>query len=334
MDLIFSSYGPYSIETENNFYLLQQKYPEIKRIHGLNNKAHILNLCCQMVDTEKFEVMFDQSIGESSNGIYFKKIEQEKNYTPDALLDSTALEVVYLTYKELQAEDNFTFLIKKWPFVKRLHGVRGLTRAFRLSSELVNSKYYVLIDGDNKIKEDFDITSVQLPQKPNTLTFYMTQNPVNDLVYGYGGIKVCPTSNFRQIEDNRTDPIASGGIEKIVPVRQVASVTEFNTSAFNAWKAGFREAVMLVSPDPEVKMSKEESRQKLEVWKTKGADRKYGRWAIAGAKAGQNYGERNFGLIEELKKINDPHWLEDVFNKMKGTAVEDSEDTTLAQEVF
>ena len=26
--------------------------------------------------------------------------------------------------------------------------------------------------------------------------------------YGYGGIKMCPTSNFRKIKDDKIDPIA------------------------------------------------------------------------------------------------------------------------------
>jgi hypothetical protein len=311
------------------FSYLKKLNPDVKRIHGVEDKNAVIRLSADMVDSANFKVLFSQEI-EDIDSIKNSIIEEDKNtfskkdFLQGDILSINALneykvDIVYLTYKEDQAEDNFIDLLKQYPEIKRLHGIKGLTRAFRLSADIVSTKNYVLIDGDNKVKEDFDLKSVVEPTTENTLNFYMTQNPVNDLIYGYGGIKVCPTINFRKIENNRIDPIASGGIEEIVPIMEVASITEFNTSPFNAWKAGFRESVMLTSPDEEAEMPGDEGKRKLEIWQTKGAKRKYGAYAIAGAKHGAEYGKRYYKSLEDLKRINDPEWLKKKFEEMMGS---------------
>lgn len=173
-------------------------------------------------------------------------------------------DIVYLTYKERQAETSFKHLLKKYPNLKRLHGIKGLCNAFRCSAEIVKSDYYILIDGDNQVLDSFDLYSLSRPTQ-NTMSFCKTRNPVNDLIYGYGGIKSCPTENFRSISDDKLGPIASGGIQKGHCIPVVASITAFNTSPFNAWKAGFRESVMLLNQDNEISMNHDEIMHKLAV---------------------------------------------------------------------
>jgi hypothetical protein len=188
-----------------------------------------------------------------------------------------------------------------------------MTKAYRLSSYLSETKYYTMVDADSDILDNFDLNKTLVPEKENSFLLYQTKNPVNELIYGYGGIKVCPTQNFRNITNDELEPIFSGGINSFSVVRHVASYTRFNTSKWNAWKAGFREAAMLAARLDTKKDN--EVRTWLTIWKTKGSDKPFGQFVIDGAVAGEVYGRKNRNSIINLQKINDPHWLRLEFTK-------------------
>lgn len=315
MEQVFISYGQYSRRIENIFRIEKQNNNEIIRIHGIVEGNYTLKLAAMMVSTSHFQYTCPQSnikkvfsVEEILDGI---DIELDLNKSTHKPID-----IVYLTYKELFAEKYFCKLLRKYPNLKRLHGVKGLVKAFKLSAFLSKSDYYVLIDGDNDILDSFDLNNVQIPKEKNKLSLYMTKNPINDLVYGYGGIKVCPTENFRKIKDNKIDPIASGGIIGLEPIQETASVTRFNSTPFDSWKAGFREAVMLTAQmDNEIKMSSERIKNMVQIWKSKGSNRKYGEWAIKGAIQGEQYALIHKSNFDELFKINDPSWLKQMFKQ-------------------
>ena len=318
MEIVFISSGCFNSKIELFFQSLQHFFPDIKRVHGLS-KEDAYKMAALITDTDSFIAISAQAdeffIPETLNELMkYYPVIQKKNiidkYIPFG--NKKQPDIVYLTYNENNAEDNFENLLKKYPNLKRLHRVKGLSRAFRNVAEMVESSYYVLIDGDNLVLDEFDLYSVT-PPLPNEMHFYMTRNPVNDLVYGYGGIKSCPTENFRRIQNDKIDPIASGGILKTRGIKEIASITNFNTSPFNAWKAGFREVVMLLNQDPELKMDYEKIQAKIEIWKTKGKDRPVGKFTIAGAKDGENYGLKHKGQHELLFKINDPDFLKRTF---------------------
>ncbi|HSQ97461.1 MAG TPA: hypothetical protein VLL98_01950 [Rickettsiales bacterium] len=323
IDIVFLSFGDFSKKIEDYFSFLKEKIPNIKRIHGIQEKSRALSIAASVVDSEVFAVIYANELDINKEKLLnfkydflFKK--KDFDIINSLSLNSNYHDILYLTYNEDNAESLFLKLLKKYPNVKRLHGVKGLTRAFKISSFLIDTEYYVLIDGDNEVKDDFDLNNIELPKEPDVINLYMAQNPVNDLIYGYGGIKVCPTKNFRNIENDRIDPVASGGIERMNGIRITASITKFNTSPFNSWKAGFREAVMLTAQiDPEIKMECNKARQKLEIWKNTGFDRDFGKWCIKGACEGEKYAEENFGNLAELSKINDPVWLKNMFKTNK-----------------
>ena len=47
-----------------------------------------------------------------------------------------------------------------------------------------------IIDGDAELKDDFNFDYVTT--QTDTVHVWRSENPVNDLVYGYGGIKLFP----------------------------------------------------------------------------------------------------------------------------------------------
>lgn len=317
MDIIFTSNGAFNAETELFFQRIQKRFPEVKRVHGMS-ADNVNKIATLIADATEFIVI------DGNNNTYTPRTFEDlkEKYPVISKMSITDCyipfehknipDLVYLTYDENKAEDNFQKLLKKYPKLKRLHRVKGLSRAFRNVADMVESDYYVLIDGDNIVLDDFDLYSIPVPPK-NEMFFYMTKNAVNDLVYGYGGIKSCPTENFRRIKDDKIDPIASGGIIKAVGIKEVASITNFNSSPFSAWKAGFREVVMLLNQDDELKMDSEKIKSKINIWKTVGADRPFGKFTMAGAADGENYGLKYKGQHKQLFTINNPDFLKNKF---------------------
>lgn len=317
MDLIFISNGEYKEEIERFFCSLKSKFENIRRIHGLTFD-YAKTIAKRISESEEFllidtitkNIAGDISLNALCN--YYEKLNKyaiQDNIIP---ISKNQPDILYLTYSEEQAEENFVKLLQKYPYLKRLHRAHGLYNAIKTGAHMMESTYYIMIDGDNDVIDDFDLTSIEAPLE-NQMNFYMTINAVNDLVYGYGGIKSCPTHNFRNVTNDKIDATASGNLEKVRGIRQVASVTRFNTSPFDAWKAGFRECVMLVNQDNEFKMNSEKIRQRLDIWQNKGADRAFGQFTIWGAIEGEKYGRQHSGDNTALFKINDPTWLKETF---------------------
>lgn len=220
-------------------------------------------------------------------------------------------DVLFLSYSEPQAERNFQSLLKRYPRLKRLHGVTGMGRAYKMTAEVVDTPYYFLVDADSEIREDFDFDSVEVPEEPNLIRIWSTENAVNGLVYGYGGLKLCSREGMRTLKDDTLDVLGSGK-NKLVFEKQIASTTRFNVSPYDAWKAGFRECCMLQAGSG-IHMPKEKAEARIQIWKTKGEDKEYGSWAIRGAYDGSFYALRNVQDFHALKKIDDPKWLKEEF---------------------
>jgi hypothetical protein len=141
---------------------------------------------------------------------------------------------------------------------------------------------------------------------------WRSKNPVNDLVYGYGGIKLFPRRMTIHMDTSKPDMTTSiTGKFKAMP--QLSNVTAFNTGPFETWKSAFRECCKLSSKIID-RQKNEETENRLHIWQTVGKDRPYGEFALRGAQAGSVYGEASQGDIEALKKINDFEWLLEKFN--------------------
>ena len=217
-------------------------------------------------------------------------------------------DLVFLSYSEPNAENNFNILKSRFPMVKRLHGVKGLARAIKLTAEIVDTEHYWLIDGDNEILPEFNF---DVPRNlcNNTHYIWSCKNPINDLSYGYGGVKLLTKTGVRKFSNTEVDVTISGDT-KIVFNNTVASITHFNTSAFDAWKAGFREGCMLSSPEN----TNTKAQIMLNIWKTIGVNKPFGNYAIAGVYEGEKFNLSCLNNKEELLKINDVDWLLNEFN--------------------
>lgn len=220
-------------------------------------------------------------------------------------------DIVFISYQEPNAEDNWLDLVSRYPYAKRIHGVKGIHQAHRAAAKLATSSMFWVVDGDSTVLKDFNF----IP--PNDIWedaayVYRAINPVNNLLYGYGGIKLFPRVLALNVNVNSVDMTTSIS-EHFIPVPTVASVTNFNTDAFNSWKSAFRECVKLSSKVIGGQIDKD-TEYRLEQWCSEGLDKPYGIECISGAIAGRVYGHKNAGNLEALNKINNFEWLQEQFN--------------------
>jgi hypothetical protein len=219
-------------------------------------------------------------------------------------------DIVFISYQEPSADANYASLKARFPMAKRVHGVKGIHQAHIAAAKKCFTKMFWIVDADAIILDDFNFGYKVDEYNLETVHVWRSQNPINDLVYGYGGIKLFPrklTVNMDISKPDMTTSISS----KFKAIPEVANITAFNTDPFNTWKSAFRECTKLSSKIID-RQKNEETETRLDIWCTKGSERRYGDFAIAGANAGREFGISN---MADISLINNFEWLEEKFNE-------------------
>ena len=220
-------------------------------------------------------------------------------------------DVIFISYKEPNAEENWKSLVDRFPLSKRIHGVQGIHQAHIAAAKLASTKMFWVVDGDAVILDKFNFEF--RTKNYDTVHVWRSRNPINDLEYGNGGVKLLPTDMTINMDLSKPDMTTSIS-EKFMPMKQVSNLTNFNSDPFNTWKSSFRECCKLASKIIDRQKS-DETEHRLNVWCTRGMNKTYGKYAIEGAVMGKSYGELNKDSITELKKINDFEWLLSIFKE-------------------
>ena len=226
-----------------------------------------------------------------------------------------------LTFGEPEADDNFAHLQTFAPHAKRIDGVKGLLNAHKACAEESNTKYFYVCDADAWIQPNFQFKFEPSNQKEaypgvketECVFTYRSHNPVNDLIYGYGAVKLFPKKNLLDVKEFKVDMTTSIGA-KFKPLFEISNVTAFNTDPFNTWRSAFRECSKLASGIVDHNKQTDDY-YRLQVWCERGDNRRYGDYAILGAQQGRDFGEHYKGNVEALRKINDWNWLKETFNE-------------------
>lgn len=218
-------------------------------------------------------------------------------------------DIVFISYEEPNADINYAALKEQFPMAKRVHGVKGIHQAHIAAAKKCFTKMFWIVDADALVLDDFNFDYKVPDHQSDHVHVWRSQNPINDLVYGYGGIKLFPRKLTIDMDTTKPDMTTSIS-SKFKAVSEIANITAFNTDPFNTWKSAFRECAKLSAKIID-RQKNDETEQRLETWCTRGEDRPYGSYAIAGARAG-----RKFGLSDsnDIKLINDFDWLKERFN--------------------
>jgi hypothetical protein len=245
---------------------------------------------------------------------YFKFIANKKEVDIQASTPNP-YDIVFISYQEPNADENFENLKTRFPdrVIHRVHGVKGIHQAHIEAAKVCNTPMLYIVDGDAVVVDDFNFDWQVPAWQYNHVHVWRSKNPVNGLVYGYGGIKLFPRHETLNMDISKPDMTTSIS-DKFVAMPKVSNITAFNTDAFNAWKSAFRECAKLSSKVIDRQKSKE-TNERLRTWcMYMIPDTPFGEDALQGAKAGTAYGTRNKGDVQALKTINDFDWLKEKFN--------------------
>lgn len=240
---------------------------------------------------------------------YFVEKKEIDIVASDPILEK--YDIVFISYNEPNADDNFINLKNRFPLVKRIHGVKGIHQAHIAAAKLAETEMFYVVDGDAIIVEDFKFDYAVPRYEKSHVHVWRSRNPINDLEYGYGGVKLLPREKTINMDVNTTDMTTSIS-NNFKVIDSVSNITAFNTDPFNTWKSAFRECVKL-SSQVIARQESAESQERLDKWSILNENVPYGYYGYLGAITGRQYGEQNRGNIEAIKKINDFDWLKEQF---------------------
>lgn len=222
-------------------------------------------------------------------------------------------DVVFISYNEANADENYNILLAKCPRAKRVHGIIGIHQAHIKAAEACTSDMIWVVDGDAVVADNFSFNLVMSTYDIDCVHVWRSRNPINDLEYGNGGIKLLPRQMTLNMDVNSPDMTTSIS-KKFKAVDAVSNITAFNTDEFTTWRSAFRECAKLSSRVIE-RQYEEETEIRLNTWCTAGANRMFGNYAVSGAKLGKAYGLENKNNPAALRMINDFEWLKEQFHK-------------------
>ena len=211
-------------------------------------------------------------------------------------------DVIYLSYDEPNAEENYADLLTKVPWAKRVHGVKGSDAAHKACAELSETDRFVTVDGDNKILEDFINSEIEVDDDINLekcVISWCGDNVINGLKYGNGGLKCWPKEYVLKMRthENADPNNPHAQVDFCWDLQYIQQPGTFSTIHNNAtkhqaWRAGFREGVKLALDRGE-KVTKKgllgshwRNLHKLYIWLMVGLDSVNGLWSVLGARAG------------------------------------------------
>ena len=232
------------------------------------------------------------------------------------------LDVVYLSYDEPNAEENYADLLTKVPWAKRVHGVEGSDAAHKECARISDTNRFVTVDGDNTIKQEFINQVLDFDEHTdleNSVISWCGLNTINGLMYGNGGLKCWPKEfvlNMKTHEAAETDKAQVDFCWELNYIQQNSwySFVHNNKTPQQAWRAGFREGVKMAL-DQGVKVSKEEflkghwkNLHRLWIWLMVGQDVTNGIWAIYGAREGLSMtmlSDWDYVNVRDFKYLNE-----------------------------
>jgi hypothetical protein len=224
-------------------------------------------------------------------------------------------DIVFISYNEPNAEENWKALTAKFPRAKRVHGVKGIHQAHIEAAKKCNTDMIWIVDADAQIIDEFNFDYAVPEKDKSSVHVWRCKNKLKNLEYGYGGVKLLPRNATLEMDTSKPD-VTTSISSRFKIIDEVANSTEFNTDPFNAWKSGFRECAKLASKVID-RQEDVETEIRLNAWcSNEGNDKLFGNYVTQGAKSGRLYGELNKGNLEALKLINDFDWLKKRFDDL------------------
>lgn len=245
----------------------------------------------------------------------------------------TNFDIVFVSYDEDNADENWADLKKKCPWAKRVHGVYGSDAAHKAAAQMSSTDRFTTCDADTIIKPEFFNTSIskELAEDEIKTISWSSINHVNGLIYGNGSLK-CWTKPFvmgmktHEESDKPKNRVEFCFEQGYTQRNEVFSITYPNGSPRQAWRSGFREGVKMTLDQglkiPVMDLKEEifwKNMIRLLVWCSVGADVEHGLWCMYGARMGchmTNLTDWDYINVRDFEYLNDM-WMDEVSPKFE-----------------
>ena len=248
------------------------------------------------------------------------------------------LPIVFISYNEPQANDNFAWLNEHHFNVQRVDGIKGSDAAHKAAARLIDEEYFATVDADCKVVPWFAHVPSQTKLEPRINISFPSINSLNGLCYGNGSTKVWHTPSMlstptHESATNDKDRFEFCWAFNYVAEKQPAGVVHF-LSEQQAWRAGYREGAKLLMHEGKfkgvyfLKQNCWSNFCRLLTWYTVGWDHEYGLNAINGAVTGSlmvlsgNYEADDISDFDVIDKkftnaiSGNMKWLDDDLDKL------------------
>lgn len=240
----------------------------------------------------------------------------------------TNFDIIFVSYDEDNADENWADLQKKCPWSKRVHGVFGSDAAHKAAAELSNTARFVTCDADTIIKPEYFNATIDknLAEDLTKTVSWSSMNHVNGLIYGNGSLKAWTKPFVMGMKTHEESDQPKNRVEfcfekGYTQRNEIFSITYPNGSPRQAWRSGFREGVKMTL-DQGIKIPVRELKKeiywknmiRLLVWCSVGMDVPNGLWCIYGARMGvhmTNLTDWDYVNVRDFEYLNDM-WNDEV----------------------
>ena len=227
------------------------------------------------------------------------------------------IDIIFISYDEPNAEENWARLVKIVPWAKRVHGVKGSDNAHKEAAKQSETDWFVGVDGDNIIDEKFLDIDIQDIPDVNCYS-WCGRNNINNLTYGNGGLKIWKKDFVLEMKTHESADTDVAQVDfcwedgyKNFP--EVFSTTVINKTPQQAWRAGFREGVKMITvkgilpPVDKIKKTVHwQNLHRLRIWSSVGSHINNGNYAILGARMGtlMCYSDWNYINVRDFSELD------------------------------
>lgn len=218
---------------------------------------------------------------------------------------SKLMDIVFLSYDEPNADENWEKLKAKHPRAKRVHGVPARTLAYVTAALKSETDYFFAVFPTIEIDDSFDFTFQPDRLKEPCHYIFHCKNPVNGLQYGHRAVILY---NKQLCLDTKKPGLDFTLSQAHTVVPTLCGTSHFNVSPEISWRVAFREVIKLCAMKQTV-----ESRYRLKKWCELGKG-PYAELVQRGALDAIDYYKKNKHDQDALSLSYELDWLKQKFN--------------------
>jgi len=217
------------------------------------------------------------------------------------------MDIIFLSYDEPNADENWKKLKSRFPRAKRSHGVKGRTLAYHTAASMSETDYFFAVFPTIELADSFNFDFQPDRLREACHYIFHCRNPINGLEYGHRAIimynkHLCLSTIHPRLDFTLSQP------HTVVP--ELCGTSHFNTTPEISWRVAFREVLKLCEMKPTV-----ESRHRLKKWCALGKGT-HAKLVQKGALDAVKYFQENKHDKHALMLSYELDWLKEKFNSI------------------